>query len=152
MSTIAHATIVMERTYNASPARVFAAWADKNAVARWYVPGDGSWQSEIQEHDFRVGGRHLMTFGPKGGDVYGEDCRFEDIVANKRICYAMTVTTNATRISASMVTVEFFARGNRTEVKVTDQMAALDGGDTGDGRKAGWGDTLDKLVPELARA
>jgi len=31
MTTIAHATIVMERTYSASPARVFAAWADIDA-------------------------------------------------------------------------------------------------------------------------
>ncbi len=148
--TTTHHTLVVERTYDAPPARVFAAWADEKALARWYVPGDGTWQSEIKEHVFRVGGRHLMTFGPKGGDVYGEDCRFEDIVDDERICYAMTVTTGPVRISTSMVTVEFVARGPRTEVKVTEQMVVLDGGDTAEGRKAGWGETLDKLPLALA--
>ncbi len=38
MSTIAHATIVMERAYAAAPARVFAAWADVEARKRWSAP------------------------------------------------------------------------------------------------------------------
>ena len=31
-----HSTFVVERTYPASPARVFAAWADPAAKARWF--------------------------------------------------------------------------------------------------------------------
>ena len=33
--SVTHATFVLERTYDTSPTRVFAAWADPEAKARW---------------------------------------------------------------------------------------------------------------------
>jgi uncharacterized protein YndB with AHSA1/START domain len=149
--TTTHHTIVVKRGYDASPTRVFAAWRDAAALARWYVPGDNTWSSRIVEHDFRVGGRKHLTFGPKGGPRYVEDCRYEDIVADGRLCYAMTILSDGKRLTTSMVTVEFRANGARTDLKVTDQLAILDGGDKPEGREQGWSETLDKLPAELAR-
>jgi len=40
-----HSTFVIERDYDAAPARVFAAWADVNAKGQWFGPGDE------QEHE-----------------------------------------------------------------------------------------------------
>ncbi len=37
--SVTHATFVVERRYDASPARVFAAWADPAAKARWFARG-----------------------------------------------------------------------------------------------------------------
>jgi uncharacterized protein YndB with AHSA1/START domain len=34
--SVEHATFVIERRYDASPARVFAAWADPAAKRRWF--------------------------------------------------------------------------------------------------------------------
>ena len=34
-----HGTIRLERRYKAAPARVFAAWAEPEARAKWDVPG-----------------------------------------------------------------------------------------------------------------
>jgi|CXWL01.1.fsa_nt_gi uncharacterized protein YndB with AHSA1/START domain len=146
-----HDTIVVARTYDATAQRVFAAWADAAALGRWYLPGDAGWTSRVVAHEFRVGGRKQLTFGPKGGPLYSEDCRYEDIVENWRICFAMTISRGSVRITTSMVTVELFPEGARTRVKVTDQCAALDGGDTAADRERGWGETLDKLPTELAR-
>lgn len=146
-----HDTIVVTRTYDAGPKRVFAAWSDAAALGRWYLPGDATWISRIVEHNFRVGGRKHLTFGPKTGPRYSEDCRYEDIVENWRICFSMTIARDAERITTSMVTVELFPEGARTRVKVTDQCCALDGGDTATDRERGWGETLDKLPAELAR-
>jgi uncharacterized protein YndB with AHSA1/START domain len=56
MTTIAHATIVMDRTLNAAPARVFAAWADVEARKRWSAPADNI-RIEYEAADFREGGR-----------------------------------------------------------------------------------------------
>ena len=36
---ITHATFTLERSYPVPPARVFAAWADPAAKARWFTPG-----------------------------------------------------------------------------------------------------------------
>jgi hypothetical protein len=38
-----HATFVIERDYAAAPARVFAAWAEPKAKARWFV-GPDEWE------------------------------------------------------------------------------------------------------------
>ena len=146
-----HDTIVVTRTLDATAKRVFAAWSDAAALGRWYLPGDTGWISRVVSHEFRVGGRKHLTFGPAGGPLYSEDCRYEDIVENGRICFAMTIAREGVRITTSMVTIELFPDGTRTRVKVTDQCAALDGGDTAADRERGWGETLDKLPAELAR-
>jgi uncharacterized protein YndB with AHSA1/START domain len=145
-----HHTVVVKRTLNASPARVFAAFAENEALKRWYVPGDASWTSKIIHHDFRVGGGHVMTFGTSDAQ-YSEDCRYEDIVDNQRICFAMTVARGTERMTTSMVTVEIAGTGARTALTVTDQLVILDGGDGTADRERGWGETLDKLPAELAR-
>jgi len=150
--TTTHHTIVVRRSYAAPVPHVYSAWRDPAALARWYVPGDATWSSEILEHAFRIGGRKYIVFGPRGGERYFEDCRYEDIVENHRICFAMTIRRESARITTSMVTVEFAAAGTSTEVKVTDQLVVLDGGDTGADRERGWGETLDKLTAELRRS
>ncbi len=38
--SVTHATFVVERLYDASPARVFAAWADPAAKRRWFTGPD----------------------------------------------------------------------------------------------------------------
>ena len=38
--SVTHATFVIERTYHASPARVFNAFADQAAKARWFAGPD----------------------------------------------------------------------------------------------------------------
>jgi uncharacterized protein YndB with AHSA1/START domain len=111
---------------------------------RWYVPGDETWAAKIVEHDFRVGGGKRITFGPPH-QTFVEDCHYVDIVPNRRICYAMTIARGDTRITVSMITVELMPDGRRCDVRVTDQLAILDGGDTAKDRERGWGETLDKL-------
>ena len=57
-----HATFVMERIYAASPARVFAAWADPVQKAHWFA-GPDEWIKIAQETDFRAGGRERLGDG-----------------------------------------------------------------------------------------
>jgi uncharacterized protein YndB with AHSA1/START domain len=150
--TTVHDTVVVRRTYDAPAAQVFAAWSDAAALQRWYVPGDGSWSSKVLAHEFRRGGTKKLEFGPPGGPTYTEDCRYEDIVPGRRICFAMTILRAGVPITTSMVTVELVALAGRTETVVTDQIAILDGGDTAGDRMRGWGETLDKLPHALPRA
>jgi uncharacterized protein YndB with AHSA1/START domain len=149
-----HHTVTITRTYDVTAARLFAAWADAAQLARWYVPGDATWELQIVEHDFRVGGRKHLTFGPKRSPRYSEDCRYEDIVDGRRICFSMTIANDERRMTTSMVTVELLPNGARTELKLTDQLAVLDGSDgptSAREREAGWSETIGKLPAELAR-
>ena len=61
--TVRHDTVVVRRTYEASRERVFRAWEDPAALARWYTPGDEGWSAKILAHDFRVGGVKRLAFG-----------------------------------------------------------------------------------------
>jgi uncharacterized protein YndB with AHSA1/START domain len=141
-----HDTVVVKHSYPTSPARVFAAWTDPETLARWYMPGDDSWSSHVVAHDFRVGGVKQLTFGERGSVPYSEDCRYEDIVTDRRLCYSMTIARSDRRITTSMVTVELLPIEGGTEVVVTDQLVILDGGDTAADREKGWGETLEKLT------
>jgi uncharacterized protein YndB with AHSA1/START domain len=71
--SIKHASFVIERSYDASPAEVFAAWADPAAKARWFS-GPEEWEAEPHEVDFRVGGHEVSIGGPKGGPVHTSSC------------------------------------------------------------------------------
>jgi uncharacterized protein YndB with AHSA1/START domain len=145
-----HHTIVIERICRASHGRVWEAWTSSHALARWYLPGTANWWSRVDMHEFRVGGAKRLSFGPTGGETYTEDCRYEDILEGERLCYSMTIAREGERLTTSMVTVEIAARGaNETALRVTDQLAILDGGHAAADRERGWGETLDNLATEL---
>ena len=56
---VTHATFSLERDYPVPPARVFAAWADPAAKARWLAASPG----RRHKLDFRVGGREVAHGG-----------------------------------------------------------------------------------------
>jgi len=152
--SVTHDTVVLRRALKSPPKRVFRAWADEAEFVAWNVPGDEHWRVESKVHDFRNGGRRLATFsGPGKSPQYTEDCRYEDIVPDTRICYAMTISRDGVHITTSMVTIEILgSQQSGTELIVTDQIAILDGAETPADRGRGWGESLDKLVRALSAA
>lgn len=143
--SVTHTTFVIERTYEASPARVFHAFADPVAKARWFG-GPGDWGTE-STMDFRVGGRETSRGGPKGGTVHSFDARYQDIVPNQRIIYSYDLHLDDRRISVSLATVELTPAGSGTKLTFTEQAAFLDGYDDAGSRERG---TID-LVAQLER-
>ena len=148
--SVTHATFVVERTYDASPARVFAAWADPAAKTRWFK-GPEEWGPGAYELDFRVGGREISRGGPPGGPVYSYEALYQDIVPEQRIVYTYAMDQGETRISVSLGTVELTPAGSGTRLVYTEQGAFLDGHDSPDQRKQGTGSLLDALEAELRR-
>ena len=141
--SVEHDTFTIERTYDAPPGRVFSAWADPAAKARWFGPG------ESHEMDFRVGGReHLSVRGPDGAS-YSFDSRFQDIVPDQRIVHAYDMHREQTRISVSLATIEFKPAGEGTRLVLTEQGAFLDGEDDPALRVQGTGGLLERLAAEL---
>ena len=135
--TVAHDTLVIDRTFDAHPTRVFAAWASPEARKQWAVPDD-EWEIADDKHDFRVGGHEVSHFGPPGDPRYRAETNYFDIVPNARIVMAGPMVPRDTRISVSLATVEFFAVGGGTRVIYTEQAAFLDGRDTPKSRRQGW--------------
>jgi uncharacterized protein YndB with AHSA1/START domain len=148
--SVTHATFVIERTYPASPPRVFAAWADPTIKSRWFV-GPEEWGPAVFELDFRIGGREISRGGPVGGPVHAFEGRYYDIVPNERIVYAYEMHIDETRISVSVATVELKPSGAGTRLIFTEQGAYLDGHDTSAEREHGTGELLEALGAELQR-
>lgn len=148
--SVTHATIVVERTYDVSPARVFAAWAVPAVKARWFASPE-EWGPDEFELDFRVGGRELNRGGPKGGPVYTFEGHYQDIVTDQRIVYSYSMHLDKTLISVSVATVELHSEGTGTRLVLTDQGAYLDGHDSSGQREQGAGALLDALGAELGR-
>ena len=57
---VTHATFSLERVYPVPAARVFAAWADPAAKARWFAGGVAAREGHFPEHR-RQGGRWLAV-------------------------------------------------------------------------------------------
>jgi uncharacterized protein YndB with AHSA1/START domain len=141
-----HATFVIERNYDAAPARVFAAWADQNAKGQWFGPPDGGGEHEL---DFRVGGREHFAVGVEGAQ-YTYDALYEDIVPDERIVYTYNMHRDGARMSVSVSTVELLPAGDGTRLRYTEQGAFLDAIDTPAAREHGTRELLDKLAEALA--
>jgi uncharacterized protein YndB with AHSA1/START domain len=148
--SVTHATFVIERTYDAAPARVFAAWADPAVKSRWFA-GPEDWEKGAYELDFRVGGRERAGGGPPGGPVHTYDARYQDIVPNERIIISYDMHLDDKRISVSLATVELKPKGSGTRLVFTEQGAFLDGFDDPGQREKGTLDLLDALGAELER-
>jgi uncharacterized protein YndB with AHSA1/START domain len=148
--SVTHATFALERSYDASPARVFAAWADPAAKARWFA-GPEEWGRDEFELDFRVGGREVSRGGPPGGPVHTYEAVYQDIVPGERIVYSYSMSLDQTLISVSLATVELKAEAAGTRLVRTEQGAYLDGHEDGGERERGTGELLDALGAELRR-
>lgn len=147
--SVHHATFVIERTYAASPTRVFAAWADPEAKARWFGGSDEA--NGEYELDFRVGGRELSRGAASDGEVYTYEARYHEIVPDERIVYVYDMHRDKTRISVSLTTVELAAEDAGTRLIYTEQGAYLDGEDKPEYREQGTGSLLDALGAEVGR-
>ena len=143
---VTHATFTLERSYPAPPARVFAAWADPAAKARWFTPGPGAGH----QLDFQVGGREVATGGPEGGPLMTFETLYRDIVPEQRIVYTSTLSAGADLMTVSLTTVEFTpGLGGGTRLVLTEQGAFLDGQEQPAWREQGTADQLEALAAEL---
>ena len=146
--SVEHATFVVERRYEASRERAFAAWADPEAKARWFVDSDAH-----LELDFRVGGRERSWGTAPDGSAYSYEALYQDIVPTQRIVYTYDMHLEETRISVSLATVEFTPVGDDgTRLVFTEQGAFLDGHESPARRAEGMGSLLDALDKEVQSA
>jgi uncharacterized protein YndB with AHSA1/START domain len=145
---VVHSTFSIERTYPASPARVFAAFANQGTKRRWFAEGEG-WEIDEFTLDFRVGGKETSRYRFQGGPLAGNDTVYLDIVPDRRIVLAYTMLVGDRRISVSLATIEIAPEGSGTRFVYTEQGVYFEGTDDPAGREVGCRELFEKLGEEL---
>lgn len=148
--SVQHDTFVIERTYPAQPARVFAAWATQEAKMAWMSDPDHPGDDTGREFDFRVGGHERFAGQGPDGTRYRYDAQYYDIVPGQRIVYAYEMYAGQDRISVSVSTVQIEPAGGGTALTYTEQGAFLDDLDQPEARQEGTESLLDNLGKYLA--
>jgi uncharacterized protein YndB with AHSA1/START domain len=148
--SVQHATFVIERTYPAQPARVFAAWATQQAKKAWMSDPDHPSDDTGREFDFRVGGHERFDGQGPDGTRHRYDAQYYDIVPDERIVYAYEMYAGKHRISVSVTTVQIEPADGGSTLIYTEQGAFLDGLDQPDARHEGVESLLDNLGKYLA--
>ena len=153
--SVIHNTFVIERSYSQIPERVFSAFADAAKKRRWFADSDGHEVIEF-EMDFRAGGKDRAQFrfkdgSPMKGIVLTNDTSYLDIVPNRRVVAASTMSLGDKRISASLTSFEFLPAEKGTSLIFTHQGAFFEGSDGPQMREDGWRKLLDRLAVELTR-
>jgi uncharacterized protein YndB with AHSA1/START domain len=146
--SVTHGTFVIERNYPVAPERVFAAFSDPAKKHRWFVDDEASGVEDFGM-DFRVGGVERKRFSNKYG-VFTNDTVYLDIIPDRRIIFAYTMSMGDRRFSSSQATVELLTTEKGTNLIFTDQGAYFEGSDGPKMRQDGWRVLLESLAKELA--
>jgi uncharacterized protein YndB with AHSA1/START domain len=150
--SVIHNTFVIERAYPVPPERVFAALSDPPKKRRWFVDGGGN-KVEYYEMQFEVGGKDRARFshtGPMEGIPFSNEGTYQDIVPDRRVVLASTMSMGEKRISSSLTTFELLPTETGTDLIFTHQGAFFEGSDGPEMREGGWRRLLERLATSLA--
>jgi uncharacterized protein YndB with AHSA1/START domain len=156
--TVNHSTFTLQRSFPASPERVFSAFSDPAKKIRWFA--DGPIRKAVKfDIDFRVGGHDSIRYrtspdSPLKGAILSNEAHYLEIQPHRRIVMAYTMgieTAGENRpFSASLATFELLPNGTGTDILFTEQSAFFEGADGPEIRKAGWTGLLNRLAEALA--
>jgi uncharacterized protein YndB with AHSA1/START domain len=146
MTTGTPTALHLERSFAATPERVFDAWTNPAVLRRWWA-AQPQQQTTVADVDLRVGGRYRLAMsGPEG--EFTVSGRFEAIEPPDRLVY--TWAWEGMPPMDTLVTVEFRAEGDGTRVVLTH--TGLPGDDSRGQHEHGWHAVLDSLERALVSA
>ena len=148
-------TLEIRRTFAAPREKVFAAWAEREQLEQWMCKDVSAHVVIHHEQDIRTGGRYLMEVRDAGkGEVYWGQGVYREVKPPEKIVFTWAWTKTKPggaqlhpESPETQVTVEFFARGNATEVVLTHATFAT--AKLRDEHNQGWNGCFDMLAKVL---
>lgn len=132
-------TLHLTRTLPFPRERVFRAWTEIGELSKWWGP-EGFTLPEA-EVDLRVGGRYRLGMKPPEGEVVYLTGTYLEIEPPEKLVYTWQWESGPSE--ETLVTVEFRARGDHTDVVIRhERFPDLEARDR---HAEGWGACLDRL-------
>ncbi|WP_339748302.1 SRPBCC domain-containing protein [uncultured Maricaulis sp.] len=139
-----HESFTLTRQMAAPPAVVFRAWADPAARTVWSAPS-AAVEIVYDAADFRLGGCDVVRCVEPDMPVFAAEVCYHDIVEDRRIIFAESVSRGDERMAAALISVEIVAEGEGSTLTVTLQLVSLDIEGMGSNYRLGWTAALDNL-------
>jgi uncharacterized protein YndB with AHSA1/START domain len=118
----------IRRTFAAPREKVFDAWTDRKALERWMCRDNPKNDVRYTAFDVRPGGSNRMDIRTADGSVYHQLVSFREVKPPERLVFTWSwERQNAAGVEdekqdETVVTVEFIARGNSTEMTLTHEL------------------------------
>ena len=141
--------LLLNRSYPVAPEKVWRAWTDPQALKRWWGPGGPDNRVSVAELDVRIGGRFRIVFGGREGNDHEVTGVYVIVQPNRKLGFTWT-WPRTTPERESVVTIEFIATGNGTDLRFKHEQ--LHDESVRDGHKRGWTAALAKLEEYLGHA
>jgi uncharacterized protein YndB with AHSA1/START domain len=137
------ATLRVSRVIKAPPERVYQAFLDPDAMAKWLPPN--GFTGHVHKIDARVGGSYRMSFSTinrSWTQAFGG--KFKELVPGKKIVHTDRFETDDPSQQGEMtVTILFTKVAGGTEINITQE--GIPAGPSAEGAPVGWGQSLDNL-------
>jgi uncharacterized protein YndB with AHSA1/START domain len=134
-------TLTLDRTYSASPERVYRAWTDPAELRRWFAPDPA--MTIDAEVDLRVGGRYRIAMGS-----YVSIGVYREVVPNRKLVFTWQWQTESGG-DETLVTVVIEPDGSGG-TRLTLRHDRLPSEAERTSHRDGWLATLARLEPHLA--
>ena len=134
-------SLALHRHYPVAPEKVWRAWTDPQAIAKWWGPG-GHDPVSLAELDLRVGGRFRIVFGGPQGTEHECAGIYKEVVPGRKLVFTWR-WPNSTPERVSLVTVLFKAAGGGTDFEFLHEQFFDEA--ARDGHKRGWSESFAKL-------
>jgi uncharacterized protein YndB with AHSA1/START domain len=107
--------IVVERTFRASPERIFAAYTDPKLVPRWWAPPGGS--VRVVEMDVRPGGKYRYVQQNRAGQELVFVGSYLEVKSPTQLVYTFEIEGQGNPVTT---TVDIQEEGTTTRVTLTN--------------------------------
>ena len=77
--------LILKRTFNASPEKVFKAWTDPASLKLWFAPLP--WTVSKAEADVRPGGTNLIVMRSPEGQEFPGNGVYLEVIKNQRLVF-----------------------------------------------------------------
>jgi len=141
MTTKTTNSVKLRRHLPAAPERVFSAWTEPDQMRHWAAP-EGV-EVANAEVDLRVGGAWRIEMHAPDGQRFIVAGTYREVAPPTRLVYTWQWQHEGPDAVESLVTVEFRASGDGTEIVVTHEQLA--DADDAARHEQGWTSCLNRL-------